>query len=222
MKLTSFGVAVVEGDTHLSKWIEQHGRLDIAREYLLQFREHIPEGGLVVDAGACLGDHTATYAEFVGLDGHVLAYEPNPVAFECLKHNMARFPNVRAMNAALGRDRGSVGVLSAPNLGASQVTTGSKIPIVRIDDMWRGDDRVAFLKIDVEGYEPDVIAGAMETLRRDRPVLLVEINAPILAQRGYTARDIIDPLESLGYTVKPAESHWTFDMPQIDVLCLPG
>lgn len=53
MKITPFGVAVQEYDTHLSRWIEEHGRLDIAEGFIQQFRQYIPEGGVVVDAGAC-------------------------------------------------------------------------------------------------------------------------------------------------------------------------
>lgn len=220
MTITEFGVAVVDGDTHLSKWIVQHGRLDIARNELLQFQRYIPMGGLVIDAGACLGDHTATYSEFVGPAGLVIAYEPNPAAFECLAFNMAKYPNVRAINAALGRETGRMGLVQNDNIGACRLAGAGALPVERLDDA-RFDRPLSFMKIDVEGFEPNVIAGGMETLRRDRPVLLVEINHGCLSLNGCTADDVIRPLQELGYRVQPAESHWTMDLAQLDVLCLP-
>ena len=63
MKLTKEGVAIIEGDTYLSQDIINQGRLDVARDFLEQFRQYIPVGGIVVDVGACLGDYTATFAE---------------------------------------------------------------------------------------------------------------------------------------------------------------
>ncbi len=221
MTITDFGVAVVEGDTHLSKWIIEQRRLDVAREYLLQFQKYIPLGGVVVDAGACLGDHTAPYSQFVGPSGTVLAFEPNPTAFECLKHNMKAYENVTVFNLGLGAFPGVLGIKSNDNLGMARLTAGGagQISVVTLDSFNLG--KLDFMKMDVEGFEPQVIAGARETLRRCRPVLLVEIQKECLLLNGCTAEDVISPLRELGYNVIPAESHLTLDMPQLDVLCLP-
>ena len=89
MKLTKEGIAVIEGDNYLSADIIAQGRLDVARESLLQYQQHIPVGGVVVDVGACLGDFTATFSEFVGSTGRVWAFEPNAPVFDCLMHNMS-------------------------------------------------------------------------------------------------------------------------------------
>lgn len=51
MKITPFGVAVVEGDTHISEWVSQHGTLRIAKHLCQRFKKYVPNGGVVVDAG---------------------------------------------------------------------------------------------------------------------------------------------------------------------------
>jgi FkbM family methyltransferase len=217
-------VAVVDGDTHLSKWIIEQRRLNVAKEYLDMFKHLIPRGGIVIDAGACLGDHTSTYSELVGPNGQVIAFEPNKLAYECLAHNMKAYPNVTPVNAALGRKTGTVGVENHQNknLGMARVVSGGDVAMYALDDVIKPDSpRIEFIKMDIEGYEPDAIAGAMKTLARHRPVMLIEIQKEALALNGYTNSDIIDPLQSLGYDVKPAESWLNFDMVQIDVLCTP-
>src|SRR5262252_1665031 len=102
MKLTKEGIAVIEGDEYLSRDIEVAGRLDVARESLLGYRNLIQEGDVIVDVGACLGDYTATFSEFVGESGQVYALEPNPLVVEALLYNMKKYMNVVVLNVALG------------------------------------------------------------------------------------------------------------------------
>ncbi len=226
MKITDFGVAIIESDTHLSRWIQEQRTLAVADGFCRLFTPYIPKGGVVLDVGACLGDHTVTYADMVGPTGTVHAFEPNPEAYECLRHNTASRPNVHRHHTALGAGLALGSCVasneSPNNLGATQFREGTGgIPIQRLDAFAQHWSRVDFIKIDAEGYEPDIIAGAMETLRRLRPVLLVEINRPLLAARGKSDADILRPLAGLGYTVMPCEPHLSMDMEQIDILCLP-
>ena len=52
MKILPNGIAVIEGDSHISMWVEQSGRLDHDTYALPIILDHIPEGGIVVDGGA--------------------------------------------------------------------------------------------------------------------------------------------------------------------------
>lgn len=228
MKITFFGVAVVEGDTHLSKWVEELRTLEVAEGFCRKFAKYIPDGGVVIDVGACLGDHTATYARMVGEKGRVWAFEPNRIAFECLEYNMMRFKNVHTMQWALG-DRSFGGfTIQDTNLGASQVaystTTGGDG--TRVEELDHFDDvmeltRLDFIKIDAEGWEPRILRGAEQTLRRFRPVVLCEINRPILEKNGSSAEEIFAFMAGLGYTVQAAEPENPITLPQVDVLFLP-
>lgn len=224
MEITSFGVAIIETDSHLSKWLVEHGRLDIARDQLVHFKHLIPEGGVVVDLGACLGDHTATYSEFVGPTGVVYAFEPNPPAFECLRHNMQKYPNVMCFPLACGREPGRCSIETSTNLGMARVNPkGTGILVTTLDEMFprTGARKVAFIKMDIEGFEPDAIAGATALLKRDRPALLIEVNRPVLTARNLTPEDIYRPLRELGYSIAVADPNATFEMDQIDIICIP-
>lgn len=227
MTITDFGVAVVEGDSHLSKWIIEQRRLEVQDEYCHLFSEHIPNGGIVADIGACLGDHTVSYSRMVGERGTVHAFEPNPVAFQCLAHNLRNFPNVRTHRLAIGLEIGtgkSIPSETQPeNLGARWFESdpdGEEI-VVSLDTAAQFWTRLDFVKIDVEGMELDVLAGGSKTIKRLRPVMLIEVNRPVLARRGHSAEQIFNLLEEMGYSFKPSEPHILIDSPELDVLALP-
>ncbi len=84
VRQTSFGVWVIDEDTHFTKWIEEEQRLDHHGGFLVDLLPFIPDGGVVIDVGAYIGDHTVAYINKSGPSGTVYAFEPNPVAFFCL------------------------------------------------------------------------------------------------------------------------------------------
>src|SRR3990167_11030981 len=129
MKLTAQGIAVIEGDNYLSADIIAKGRLDVAHAELERYRKFIPEGGVVADVGACLGDYTLTFSQMAGERGRVHAFEPNPMVFECLQHNLHTYmdlANVELYNCGLGERYEPVSIiLDRHNIGASRLQPGS-------------------------------------------------------------------------------------------------
>lgn len=224
MIITTFNVAIVEDDTHLAKWVIEQGRLDVQDDYCRLFQKYIPEGGTVIDVGACIGDHTLSYARMVGPAGTVIAFEPNPTAFACLVHNMKHLHQVRCLEFALGSvpGRGHCDQTDK-NLGSNKIFENPQgtVKIATLDTFLRAIHRLDFIKIDAEGFEPEIVLGALATFRRLRPVLLIELNRPLLHERGRTPWDIINLIKSLGYTVQPSEPHHNFSMDHLDALCLP-
>ena len=225
MRLTKEGIAVVEGDMLLSKQVEVEGRLDVHEAHRLVdlMEQYIHKDGVVVDVGACIGDHTIIYSDMVGKDGLVYAFEPNPLAFECLKWNTQSRDNILAYNFGLGATETLASVIpDTYNIGASRLTNDNHgdIKIVPLDDIasdvnfhW---NRLDFMKIDAEGYEPLILAGAKKTLSRLRPVLLIEVSLEQLGQLGFTPEDVYNPLEELGYRFHRMDTvrH------QFDLLCI--
>jgi len=102
MIITKEGFAVLEHDTHLSRWIEGSGRIDHNEKVNQNVCKYFNRGDWVVDAGASLGDHTVPYASKVGPQGRVFAFEPQKESFQCLEYNTKEFPNVTCLNYALG------------------------------------------------------------------------------------------------------------------------
>jgi FkbM family methyltransferase len=213
VKILANGIAVIEGDTHISRWVEDSGRLDHDEYALPIVLEHIHRGDWVVDAGAFIGDHTRAYRDKVGDYGHVIAFEPNPKAFECLVHNC---PSVDCFNFGLSDLDGGASVHENANSGASRLVKGGSVMLVKLDDY--NLPQLDFLKLDVEGWEMKALRGAEETINIHRPVMWIEINKGALEEQGAEPKDVIRFAHDYGYEVIPYPDEGG---PQYDILCIP-
>lgn len=220
MKILPNGIAVVDGDTHISKWVEEHGTLAIAEDMLKPFEKYVPRGSTVIDAGANIGDHTVTYSKWVGSDGWVMAFEPNPIAYECLLHNTERLDNVVPITAGLSDKTSTVSVASDANVGASYlVEDGTEINTSPLD--FYEFKKVSFIKIDVEGYEARVLKGARVTIAKYRPVMLIEVNCSALHRAGSSVTELFNLLHEMDYMLVASDPRIDWSAPQYDILCRP-
>ena len=140
---------------------------------------HIEPDTVVVEVGAHIGSHTVPISRLVGPWGRVYAFEPQRKMYRELHHNLALngVTNVVPLRYAIGSGEARIIEMnpSRPgNEGGTSVGSGGDRAELRSLDSF-GFERVSVLKIDVEGYENEVLAGASETIRRNRPVILIEI-----------------------------------------------
>lgn len=125
-----------------------------------------------VDAGANVGYFTLLYAQTVGPDGHVYAFEPHPTNYWILQRNIELngYPNVTAVQAVVADRPGTARLFLSPNNegdhraydpgdGRSSVT----VPQVTFDDYLAGR-RVDFIKTDLQGFEARALRGALKLL----------------------------------------------------------
>jgi FkbM family methyltransferase len=211
-------IAIIPDDTHISKWVKESGRLDHDQSMVPLACQYIKTGSIVIDAGAYIGDHTIAYSRAAGVDGNVFAFEPNPVAFECLEYNMKNLPNVTCFKQGLGSKIESKGLTNyGGNYGINHLTEGHGISITTIDEL--GMFGVDFIKIDVEGYELEILKGATETLKKFKPVLLIEINRGTLKREGIKEQDIFYFLDRFGYKYKNIYEGQPLMGEQYDIIC---
>lgn len=224
---TDKDIYVLVDDTHLSRWVAEHGRLDIAVPQIAGYAHLIPGGGTVVDAGAAIGDHTLTYAQKVHMTGHVFAFEPHPLAFECLKRNMASFPNVHCEKKALSNQLGDGGLSLEANAGASfidglaEAHKNAKIEFTLLDSYASKFGRLDFIHLDCEGYEFYALSGAREVIIKFRPAIVLEVNHHCLARYGLGESDLRRMIESLNYDWSETHPDHGTHLPQRDVLATP-
>jgi FkbM family methyltransferase len=142
-------------------------------------------GDMAVDVGANVGYMTSLFAARVGVQGRVEAFEPHPHIFARLRRNLhspevdGSLVNVRLHDCALGDRDGIARLVEPPIFGINEGTStvgrqdagsetrasanGFDVRIARYDSMIT-DCEVALLKVDVEGFEPQVLAGAERSL----------------------------------------------------------
>lgn len=147
---------------------------------LLRHANFIIPRRAVIDVGSNVGNHAIFYAAHTPAE-RVYVFEPNPAARTVLEKNVALngLDNVVMDFARYGLGKESAnGSVFAPahNLGAGRLVAeeDGEIEIRRLDDF--NLKNVAFVKIDVEGMEIEVLDGAVATLRRNRAVLAVEVD----------------------------------------------
>jgi FkbM family methyltransferase len=164
------------------------------------FREHISEGDVVFDVGANLGAYTTLFGQWVGPRGRVYSFEPAPVARGgLLRHvtlnGLADRVVVRpeAMSAAEGTARFRASGLNGDNRLGDDSAQSIDVPTTSLDAFCRTHAlRPAFIKLDVEGAELDVLRGARETLASVGAglTLYVEMHPHLWPAFGYTRADI--------------------------------
>lgn len=222
IKRTDFGVFVMVDDTHLSRWVEQDGRLDHAHAALEKFgiRKYLPEGGTAIDCGTSIGDHTVTYASIVGPHGKVIGFEANPDVAECCQLNLAIYPWAKCYNVGLSDDFGVAGIDINPNVGASRLTnTGREVKLAPLDSFMGEIDRCDYIKVDIEGFETKMLNGARGILTKYKPYILMEINEGALNAQNTSSHDVFAILSQIGYKWRVAEGK--FCTPQYDIFAFP-
>lgn len=227
---TKMGIFVLRDDTLLSRWIENANALDLPNNIaeIASFAHVIPENGVAIDAGACLGDHALTYSQIVGASGEVFAFEPHPVVFSALVHNMARLNNVTCFPYGLSNKSGRTMINTTPNIGAAYLVpeSGDKaswpkevIELVTLDEFLLPRlTRCDFIHLDAEGMEPAILNGATKLIETFRPALVVELRNEWLKRYGSSETALLKLISDLGYDVFPIPGQTYVE--QRDVICL--
>ena len=154
------------------KEVEKHGKFF---EYgMLEAIEELPyRPGICMDIGANVGNHAIFFSKFCKFY-EVWAFEPSPNSFKVLTKNTIDnecFLNTQLFRYAVGSEYGSVSMTDdEKNPSWNKVKEGNDTPLVPI----KIKEKVALMKIDVEGYEFEVIKGAYEVIEREKPELFIE------------------------------------------------
>jgi FkbM family methyltransferase len=172
------------------------------------FQSLVGPGDVVADVGGNIG---LTAILFAGLAAKVHVFEPSPSTFAILQENLRRAEtrNVEAVNLGLGERKESLAITFAYNNrsggfvsdkmqpGAGHIT--EQIEIDTLDHYFAGQpDRIDVIKIDVEGYEANVVKGCEQIFKKYKPVVTLELNHFCLnVLRRVTVPDFLDYLRSV-------------------------
>ncbi|MEA2991689.1 MAG: hypothetical protein QOD40_609 [Alphaproteobacteria bacterium] len=166
------------------------------------FAHLVKEGMTVLDVGAHIGAHTIFFSQAVGPRGAVIAFEPQRVLYQMLVANLAlnEITNVGPLQAAAGAEPGRAFVplidhttTGSPGSYSLSTEAGDPVNVMPIDSL--ALPQCHFIKIDVEGWEQDVLIGAAATIAKFRPILYVEND------RRVKSESLIRHLVGLDYRV---------------------
>ncbi|MBB5774259.1 FkbM family methyltransferase [Nonomuraea jabiensis] len=194
--------------------------VSLSEPELLGLAEHVRPGAVCFDIGAAYGMYTYPLARLAGPAGQVHSFEPLPVPYRILEAGWRAIGarNVRVTNAALSSSTGYQRLrlpyrFGLPIHGWAHLEEGLKhpgssaaariveVPVYTVDRVCelRELPRVDFIKMDVEGYEAEVLKGAEWTIEQHRPALLLEIEDRHLGKYGRDSAEVAGSLLARGY-----------------------
>jgi FkbM family methyltransferase len=171
---------------------------------------YLQPGMCVVDVGANVGYVSLLAARRVGPAGRVVAVEPSPPAADRLEVAVRenRIAQIQLFRCGLGRAAGETVLYDprpdnhSPSMHGNPDNAGRTVPNRALDEVAEsaGLDHIDLLKVDVEGYEPEVFAGAACLLATGRiRAILCELNAYWLSCSGATSEALYRELLGYGF-----------------------
>lgn len=159
----------------------------------------VSEDTVVYDIGSNIGYHASAFAS---QSKHVYCFEANPQHFKMLRVNMQEEPRCTLFNLAVSNAAGKIlveeiDVTQIGNYGMARVgtKTGVEVSMDSIDSLVAAGKILPphLMKIDVEGHEPGVFQGAINTIKTHMPVIYFE------AQESQNIPELYNMLDALGY-----------------------
>jgi len=192
---------------------------------LLMFKTHEPltthilsqnvsQGMICLDIGSNIGYYAVLESKNVGEKGKVIAIEPSPVNFDYLTMNseLQDTANIKVHNFAVGDRNGTIDFVISRESNWSRVVEDNKIvkpgdkmikiQIKTVDTFLEENpiERLDFLRMDVEGHELKIFKGSKNTLRKFKPILMIEFHKMYLGKNE--TRELLQELKSMGYESK--------------------
>lgn len=178
----------------------------------------------VFDIGGHVGLLTMFFARSVGPHGNVIVFEPMPENYNAVLENVRlnQFTNTRVINIGLGRGHETKSLIvrlsdtatASMEEGIQKEILNEGNPIILKVEVDCLDHQIAlhqlpepdFVKIDVEGMEIEVLMGMAGTIKKNKPVLFIEIHGADLPRKNENARKVVDFLSQHGYSLYHVES----------------
>lgn len=195
------GVYLPDGETHLVEWMTRAGEIVDGRgsyqiRKLREALSHVKQFRVAVDVGAHCGLWSM---QLVKRFAKVHAFEPVAEHRDCFLANLADTDIGRfsLYHSALGDHDDMIKITTAPtSSGDSYVDGSGDIPMHTLDSFNLQD--VDFIKIDTEGHELPIIRGGEQTIKRCKPVIIVEQKGHGMTRYGFRKEEAAELLESWG------------------------
>lgn len=196
-------------DLILFKLYSEHKLYEPATTRLVQ--KILSPGMVFVDAGANNGYFSLLASRIVGATGKVYAFEPSEAAYNRLVLNIGlnKAYNIKAYKLALSDKTGYANLYqnsldegghSLLRYDTSVSRKHERVKVEKLDNIIKG--KCNLIKMDVEGFEKEVLQGSNKIIKNDCVELILEYNYHIIYKKGDKNDDIFQLLDSLGFMVK--------------------
>lgn len=176
---------------------------------------YVKPGFVVLDIGANIGFYTRILSELAGKDGMVFSFEPDCVNFSRLKENCTRLTNVSLTNKAVSDSDGVLKIYKSPMLNVDHRTypvddfeSVEEIPCTALDSFFPANQRVDFIKIDIQGFELSAFEGMKKLVENNPQVHILSEFWPYgLQKAGRNTKEFLEFFFDRGLSVNLVTDH---------------
>jgi FkbM family methyltransferase len=189
-------------------WYDATSRSEDA-EFIQAF---LRAGETYIDVGANIGVTVIPAAIAVGDSGKVIAFEPHPKTVKYLRENILlnKLNNIEVQNCALGDVRGTAYFTNKSSDDMNKVVSTDEsniqVPISLLDSFTEKCDQISLLKVDAEGYEKFVLAGAAQSMAKVECIYF-EVDEQNFLEFGYSSQDLLRQVMALGFSIWRRNGH---------------
>jgi len=184
-----------------------------------QLKKELDPGMNVLEVGANIGYYVKLVANEIGSCGRILAFEPSRINMNMLRKNIelsSLEDIVHLENAAVGETSGSAELfimdkantssLIKRNDGALTQVNSEIVPIVSIDEYLNASEFIFdWFRMDVEGYEFEIIRGMRESIKRSNPKgCFIEVHSSLFPELGHTTLEFLELMNTIGFSLNIA------------------
>ena len=183
-----------------------------------QFREELKPGMVLLEIGANIGYYTLIAMQHIGKEGSTISLEPSPVNVVSLSENLELNEmggNVKVYPYAAGRKRGRLPLYQLPSgnhstlikrdYGKFRPRSVHDVEVLPVDEIVSSERlTIDYFRMDVEGYETEVIEGMVDTLTSPNGPVggFIEVHSEFLCQGGSSGRAFVERMFELGFRIK--------------------
>lgn len=186
--------------------------------------DEIKEGSIVVDIGANIGYYALMESRLVSKKGKVYAIEPSPNNFYFLKRNISlnNYNNIETFQIGIGDKKGTAKMYISAHSNLNSLVSQRNREIIKtininlttLDDFFKNKKYPDFIRMDVEGYEYNIIKGMKNTLEAKKPLeLFIELHPHIM--KKYQTIFVLETLKKNSFEIKKAIR--SFTVPEMKV-----
>jgi len=196
-------------------------------------------GDTAIDIGANMGETLMNFSKIVQSNGNTHGFEPDSINYaRCVENlKLNNLKNITLNKLGLGNAAGEfrIKVDTPTNRGGNRITDQNDenseiIQVITLDQyvLDKNISKIDLIKIDVEGFEFNVLRGAEQTLSKYNPVLFIELDNDNLKQQNASAKILIKFLAEKGYEItnadddSPVTENNNFEKCHYDIICIPS
>lgn len=172
-------------------------------------KQHVKPGFRVLDIGANIGFYTKILSKLVGDNGHVHSFEPDTLNFVRLQKNCGMLGNVSLNNKAVSHETGVLRIYKSPMLNVDHRTypvdnyeSVEEIACIAPDTFFAENERIDFIKIDIQGFEMSAFRGMRRLLAANPQVQILSEFWPYgLSKAGNSSGEFLSFFWDAGFKV---------------------